>query len=141
MRPDPRTRVLRWFLVAAVAVVGTAAGCGDDEPSAEDQVCDARSELRDALDQVATDVTSANFGDASDDITQVREAFDGLAAAVDDLAQEERDALSPQVDALQSDITALTDAQSLDEVQTGLDTVVTEAETIYDDIANTLNCD
>ena len=141
MRPDPRTRMLRWSLVAVVAVTGMAAGCGDDEPSAEEQVCDARTELRDSLDQVATDVTSANFGDASDDLTQVREAFDGLTAAVDDLAQEERDELSPQVDALKSDITALTDAQSLDEVQTGLATVVSQAGTIYDDIASTLDCD
>jgi hypothetical protein len=140
MRADPRTRVLRWFVVAVVALVGTAAGCSDD-PSAEEKVCDARTELRDALDQVATDVKAANFGDASDDISQVREAYDGLASAVDDLAQEQRDALAPQVDALKSDITALTDVQNLDDLSTGLDTVVSQAGTIYDDITDTLNCD
>jgi outer membrane murein-binding lipoprotein Lpp len=140
MSPDRRTRGLRWFLVAVVAVVGMAAGCSDD-PSAEEQVCDARSELRDALDQVATDVKAANFGDASDDLSQVGEAYDGLVSAVDDLAQEQRDALAPQVDALKSDITALTDAQSLDDLRTGLDTVVSQAQTIYDEIANTLSCD
>ena len=104
-------------------------------------MCDARSELRDALDQVATDVRAANFGDASDDLAQVREAYDGLVAAVDDLAQEERDALAPQVDALQSDITALTDAENLDDLRAGLDTVASQAETIYEDIAGTLNCE
>ncbi len=140
MRADSRTRVLRWFVVAVVALVGMAAGCSDD-PSAEEQVCDARSELRDALDQVATDIQAGNFGDASDDLSQVSEAYDGLASAVGELAQEERDALAPQVDALESDITALPDAQSLDDLQTGLESVVSQAGTIFDDITDTLNCD
>jgi len=139
MRADPRTQVLRWF-VAVVAVVGMAAGCNDD-PSAEEQVCDARSELRDALDQVATDIQAANFGDASDDLSQVRETYDELASEVDDLAQEQRDALAPQVDALETEITSLSDAQSLDELQAGLETVVSQAETVFDEITDTLSCD
>ena len=104
-------------------------------------MCDAGSELRDALDQVATDIQAGNFGDASDDLSQVSEAYDGLASEVGELAQEERDALAPQVDALESDITALPDAQSLDDLQAGLESVVSQAGTIFDDITDTLNCD
>jgi uncharacterized phage infection (PIP) family protein YhgE len=140
MRSDTRTRALTWLLVGVLAVAGAAAGCGDD-PSAEEQVCDAGSELRASLDQVATDIQAANFGDASDDLSQVGEAYDGLVSAVGDLAEEQRDALAPQVDALASDITSLADAQSLDDLQAGFDTVVSQAETIYDEITDTLSCD
>ena len=103
-------------------------------------MCDARTELRDSLDAVADDVRAANFGEASDDLSAVGDAYDELAAAVGDLAQEERDALAPQVDALESDIAALTDVQSLDELSAGLDAVVSQADGIYDDITDTLNC-
>jgi predicted nucleic acid-binding Zn-ribbon protein len=129
-----------WFVVPVVAVLALASGCGDDE-SAEDQVCDARSELRDDLDNAAADVSDANFGEASDDLSEARDAYDELADAVGELAQEQREALAPQVDALESDIAALQDAESLDDLSAGLDTVVSQAESIFDEITDTLNCD
>ena len=139
MRVRPSTRCW-WFVVPVVAVLALASGCGDD-PSAEDQVCDARSEPRDAVDNVAADVSAANFGEASDDLSEAGDAYDELADAAGDLAQEQREALEPQVDALESDIAALQDAESLDDVSAGLDTVVSQAESIFDEITDTLNCD
>ena len=139
MRVRPSRRCW-WFVVPVVAVLALASGCGDD-PSAADQVCDARSELRDSLDNVAADVSDANFGEASDDLSEAGDAYDELTAAVGELAQEEREALEPQVDALQSDIAALGDAESLDDVSAGLDTVASQAESIFDEITDTLDCD
>ena len=139
MRVRPSRRSW-WFVVPVVAVLALASGCGDD-PSAEDQVCDAGSDLRGALDDAVADVREANFGEASDDLSEAGDAYDELADAVSELAQDERETLAPQVDALESDIAALQDAESLDDVSAGLDTVVSQAQTIFDEITDTLNCD
>ena len=139
MRVRPLVRTWR-FVVPVVAVLVLASGCGDD-PSAEDQVCDARSDLRDALDNAAADVSDANFGEARDDLSEAGDAYDELADAVGELAQEEREALASEVDALEADIAALQDAESLDAASAGLDSVVSQAESIFDEITDTLNCD
>jgi hypothetical protein len=125
---------------AAVAALAMTAGCNDD-PSAEEQVCDARSDLRDALDDVLEDVQAANLGDAQEALGEAGDAYDELTAALEDLAQEEREALAPEVDALQSDIQSLRDVQSLDQLGAGLDAVVSQAQVIYNEITDTLGCD
>jgi len=155
-----------WSVVAAVAILALLSGCGgddDDDSSsattattaatattdttaasadqAEQDVCDARSDLRDSVDQVATDVKAANFGDAKDSITQVGDAYDQLAASVSDLGEEQRAALEPQVEAFKTELTSLQDAESLSDITGGLDAAVTQAETIYNDVADTLSCD
>jgi predicted nucleic acid-binding Zn-ribbon protein len=135
MRGRRSTR-LRWSVSVAIAVLGMASGCGDDDPSAEEQVCDARTELRGALDDVAADL-----GDANEALSEVGDAYDDLVAAVDDLAQEEREALAPEVDAFESDIAALQDAQNLEELGAGLDAVLSQAQVIYDDVTDTASCD
>jgi hypothetical protein len=140
MRGRRSTR-LRWSVSVAIAVLGMASGCGDDDPSAEEQVCDARTELRGALDDVAADLQAANFGDANEALSEVGDAYDDLVAAVDDLAQEEREALAPEVDAFESDIAALQDAQNLEELGAGLDAVLSQAQVIYDDVTDTASCD
>ena len=139
MRPR-RMTTRRFTALVAVAALAVAAGC-DDDPSAEEQVCDARTELRDALDDVSEDVQSANLGDAQEALGEAGDAYDELTAAVGELAQEEREALAPEVDALQADIQSLRDVQSLDQLGAGLDAVLSQAQVIYDDITNTLSCD
>ncbi len=132
------------LLVTAVALVAVAAGCGDDDDdaaSAEDQVCDAWSEFRGALDDVVVDVQDANFGEASDDLSTAGDALDGLVTAVEDLGQEQREALAPEVDTLESDVAALQDAQNLDELSTGVETVTSQAQVVVDDITDTMSCD
>jgi hypothetical protein len=130
----------RLSAAAAVVALAVAAGCNDD-PSAQEQVCDARSDLRDALDDVSEDVQAANLGDAQEALGEVGDAYDELTAALEDLAQEEREALAPEVEALQSDIQSLRDVQSLDQLRAGLDAVMSQAQVIYDDITDTLSCD
>ena len=133
------------MLVAAVAVavVAVASGCGDDddEASAEDQVCDAWSDVRGALDDVVTDVQDANFGEASDDLSTAGDAVDEMVTAVEELGQDQREALAPEVDTLQSDVAALQDAQDLEELSTGVDTVTSQAQVVIDDITDTMSCD
>jgi hypothetical protein len=132
---------LRWGVSVAVALLGIASGCGDDEPSAEEQVCDAQSELRGALDDVVADLQAANLGDANEDLAEAGDALDELVAEVEDLAQEEREALAPEVESLESDIAALQDAQDLDELGAGLDAVLSQAQVIFDDVIETASCD
>jgi hypothetical protein len=126
--------------VVAVVALALAAGC-DDDPSAEERVCDARTDLREALDDVSEDVQSANLGDAQEALGEAGEAYDELTAALGDLAQEEREALAPEIDALQSDIQSLRNVENLDQLGTGLDAVLSQAQVIYDDITETLSCD
>ena len=113
----------------------------NDDPSAQEQVCDARSDLRDALDEVSEDVRAANLGDAHEALGEVGDAYDELTAALENLAQQEREALGPEVEALQSDIQSLRDVQSLDQLRAGLDAVMSQAQVIYDEITDTLSCD
>jgi hypothetical protein len=139
MRPRLVT-TRRLSAVAAVVALSAVAGC-DDDPSAEERVCDARSDLRDALEDASADVQAANLGDAQDALGEAGDAYDELTAALGDLAQEERDALAPEIDALESDIQSLRDVQSLDQLGAGLDAVLSQAQVIYDDITDTLSCD
>ena len=88
--PWPR----RWRGLAATLVVIGVSGCGDD-PSAEERVCDARTELREAVDDVVADIEAGNFGDASDGTAAISEAYDELASAVDELGEEQREVLAP----------------------------------------------
>jgi hypothetical protein len=135
---DASGRTRRWIgLAAAVLLFGA---CSDD-PSAEERVCSARTDLRDAVDAVVVDVRAANFGEASDGIAAVNEAYDELVSALGDLGQEQREALEPDVERIGADIEALPDAQGLDELGSSIDAILTGVQGIYDEITATLNCD
>jgi polyhydroxyalkanoate synthesis regulator phasin len=125
-------------LLAAVLLLA-AAGCGDDE-SASDRVCDARSVLRDDVQAVVDDVADGNLGDARDGLDEVQSASDDLASAVSDLGEEQRAALEPEVDQLESQVAELNNAESLEELGTGVDSVVANAESIVQDVGETLDC-
>jgi hypothetical protein len=125
-------------LLAAVLLLA-AAGCGDDA-SASDRVCDARSELRDDVQAVVDDVAEGNLGDARDGLDEVQSASDDLASAVSDLGEEQRAALEPEVDQLESHVAELNNAESLEELGTGVDSVVANAESIVQDVGETLDC-
>ena len=134
------SRPRRWRgLVATLVAIG-AVGCSDD-PTAEERVCDARTELREAADDVVTDVQAANFGEASDGTAAVSEAYNELVVALDDLGQEQREALAPLVEGLAADIEALPDAQGLDELGSSLDAILSEVQQIYDETTEALQCE
>ena len=104
-------------------------------------MCDARTELREAVDDVVTDVQAANFGEARDGTAAVSEAYNELVSALDELGEEQREALAPDVEALAVDIEALPDAQGLDELGSSLDTILSGVQQIYDEITDTLQCE
>jgi hypothetical protein len=134
--PWPR----RWRGLAATLVVIGVAGCGDD-PSAEERVCDARTELRDAVDDVVADIEAGNFGDARDGTAAVSEAYDELASAVDELGQEQREVLAPDVENLRADIEALPEAQGLDQLGSSIEAILTGVQQIYDEVTDALRCE
>lgn len=135
---------MRHTLLARVVVVafGVAlvAACGDDGGSASDRVCDARAELRDQIDAVIADVQAGNLDEARDGLDDVRSAYDDLKADVEDLDAQQRDELQPEVDQLQDDVAALGDAESLAELSDSVDTAFSQAESIVDQIAGSLDC-
>jgi hypothetical protein len=120
-------------------VIGVV-GCGDD-PSAEERVCDARTELREAVDDVVADIEAGNFGDARDGTAAISEAYDELASAVDELGQEQREVLAPDVESLRADIEALPEAQGLDQLGSSIEAVLTGVQQIYDEATDALRCE
>jgi hypothetical protein len=134
--PWPR----RWRGLAATLVVIGVSGCGDD-PSAEERVCDARTELREAVDDVVADIEAGNFGDASDGTAAISEAYDELASAVDELGQEQREVLAPDVENLRADIEALPEAQGLDQLGSSIEAILTGVQHIYDEVTDVLRCE
>jgi hypothetical protein len=138
MSRPPWTR--RWRGLAATLMVIGVVGCGDD-PSAEERVCDARTELREAVDDVVADIEAGNFGDARDGTAAIGEAYDELASAVDELGQEQREVLAPDVENLRADIEALPEAQGLDQLGSSIEAILTGVQQIYDEVTDALRCE
>src|SRR3954462_14219060 len=97
----PRPMPSALFALAPSFALLLAAGCGgDDTPSAKSQACTAREDVRHAVDAVGDDVKAGNFGQARDDLTQVRSSLQALTTAHANLKAQERAALQPQIDDL-----------------------------------------
>ena len=98
----------RRFAAPAVALTlaFTLAACGDDE-SATDRACDARSDLRSAIEAVGEDLAAANLGDARDSLTEVGDALGELSDALSDVADEQAEELRPEADAGRASVEGL----------------------------------
>jgi hypothetical protein len=135
-------RVRRRFgmvgVVSLTAVLALGA-CGDDE-SATDQVCDARTSLRDSVETVTGDISDGNFGDAQDALPDVRDSYDELVSSLEDLTDEQRADIQPTVDSLRSTIEALPEAGSLEDLGSDLESVTSDVQSIYDSITQSLEC-
>src|SRR5262245_46900680 len=93
-----------------LVLLGLAACGGDDQTPAEaarDDVCDVRGDIRDGLDEVATDIRAGNVGEAQEEVADVREDIAELTTAVGSLAQEQRAAVQPQLDAISEALGAI----------------------------------
>ena len=127
--------------LASLAVLAGAlllGACGDDE-SASGQVCEDRSDVREGVNDVS-DLAAGNFGEAQDELSDVREDLDELQGSVEDLSADERDRLQPDMDELQSQIESLGDAQSADDLSAGVEDVVSSVESILGQIGDALTC-
>jgi hypothetical protein len=129
---------------AAVGVVSLTAalaiGACSDEQSTTDQVCDARSELRDSVDAVTDDISDGDFDAARDALPEVRDSYDNLVSRMDDLSDEERADLQPSVDALRETIEALPESESIEDLGSQLETVTSDLQGIVDSITDALSC-
>ena len=125
--------------VVVLALVAFAA-CGSSEKSAAQKVCDARSNLRSAVASVQSDVQNGNFGDAKNGLSKVQSSFDQLQQDLKDLKAEEQQALQPQVDAIATNVSNLKNATSLSEVQSDMNTIGSQLQSLYDDVTNKLKC-
>ena len=126
--------------LAVVAVLTLAGAACTDDDSASSQVCDARSDLRDAMQSVADEVGDGNLNEARDELDDVRQDYDELQTAVGDLADDEREELAPQVDDLESQISDLRDAGSVDELSDQVGDVVDSVDSIVGEIGDDLDC-
>jgi hypothetical protein len=125
---------------ALVVVVGLLGACGDDSPSASEQVCNDRADLRDAIDQVKQDVSDGDLGAARDDLSGVTDAYNALKESAADLKSEEADALQPEINSLNDKISTIQDVQSLDDLQTTLSSIGSDIDSIVTSISDALEC-
>lgn len=131
-----RTTVLSVVVLALL----TACGDSDSNAAAEEQVCSAQSALSASVDQVAEDLKSLNLGQARDDWQTVQDDAAELSAAVQELASDRRDEIQPQVDELRSTVSSVTDATSLEELGSTLDTAEQQLSQIVTTITTSLDC-
>lgn len=131
----------------ALAVAGALVACGGDDNDGEsaeqraiDDVCESRADLDSSIQEVRDDLASANFGNAKDGLSDVKEDFNELVAAVGRLAGERADEIRPEVDSLKSTIDSLTNAQSLGELGTAIDQLGPKFEAVVKAIDTNIDC-
>ena len=133
-------RAVSGVALGVVALSGfVLAACGSS-PSAAQQVCSDRTQLKGAVSTVVNDVRSGSFSQAKDDLSAVSDAFDNLTKSVEQLASDQSQALSPQIDNLKSTVLGLKDSKSLSDLVSGLDSASTQAQSISKEIADALHC-
>jgi predicted nucleic acid-binding Zn-ribbon protein len=126
-------------LVVALVTFGVVA-CGDDDNSAKDQTCKARSDLSSAMNKVVDDVKDGNFGEARDDLSSVQSAASNLQTSAQNLAQDQRSEIQPDIDELQATMQSLSSATSLQDLQSTIDSAKGSIDQITSDVKNTLDC-
>jgi hypothetical protein len=125
---------------AAVLIATLSTGCSDSTPSAEEDLCQARTDLRTAYDAVAADVRALNFGAAREGLPAINTALEEVAAAEQELSQDKRDAVQPEIDALQSAMGELTSATTLTEAGAALDSARSALDSAVTKISETADC-
>lgn len=127
--------------VAGVLAVALSSACSDDAgPTAEEQVCDAASEVRTSLRTVVDDVREADFGAAKDALPAVGSALDDLGAAAQDLGEERRSDVEPDLQAAQDALGSLTSANSLADISAALTSARTSIESAIDTAGRSADC-
>ena len=123
-----------------VAIAGFGWSCSDSE-SASEQVCDARDDVDDAIQQVSSDVRSANFGDAREGLEDVESSVQELVDAVDQLGAQERQQLRADVDQLEENLDSMGEVTSLADLEDKFEVVRSEASSALQNVDNELQCE
>ncbi len=142
-----RDSLARW-VIGALVCVAVVSGCGGDgdgdeesEQTAQEAVCERRSDLADAFESVQGDLADGNLGLAQDGLGDIQTAAQDLRLAVDDLSSEQREALQPDVEALSEGISALQEARSLGEVEAAVQVINEQADAIVSGVGDSVSCD
>jgi len=133
--PTPRPRRHRTLVVGTVLGLVALAGCGDDEPSAQEQYCEAGESLESSvaalanLDLIAggTDSLTAATDSVKDDLSE-------LSDTASDAAADDVDALKQSVDDLSSAISDLggeISTENASAVAAAVANVGTAAQAVY----------
>jgi hypothetical protein len=136
-----RGAMRKLLAITSLCALALLAACGDDDgDSAAERTCEARDDVKSAVDSVRDDIESGNFGDAEDSMEQVRSSFDELQSSLQDLGEEQRQALQPEIDAVQSDVQALGDITSLDQLSTAMQGLESDVQALFDAARDDLDC-
>ena len=138
---DKMTRkVGRRGILMVLAVAGCLLVACGSSPSAAQQVCSDRANLKSAMTTVVEKVRQGNFTAAKNDVPAVKDALNSLRQSAKNLQSQQAQALQPQVDTLKSTLANLGNATSLSELRTGLESASSQVQSISDEIVSTLNC-
>lgn len=129
-------------LLIGLAFVGclSAACSSSTSTSASQKVCNDRAQLSSAISTVGDDLQSGNFSKAKDDLPAVQHALNSLNQSAQQLRSEEGQALSPQVDNLKKAVTNLGNSRSLSDLQAGLSSIKSQAESIGSQVGDAVKC-
>ena len=128
-----------------VALSGVAAGCGGDdgqtaEERAQQAVCNDADTLQRAVETLIDDVTSANFGDAEDQLSTVESAFGDLVESAKELGREKQQTVQRELDKVQSTLSDLTSLENLADIGDALATAQSRLEGVVSTVTDTLSC-
>jgi hypothetical protein len=122
-----------------VLVAGVGAACSSSE-SPQEAVCNDAGDLKDSVNQLIDSIKKGNFGDAQDQITEVKSDFAALESSAKDLASSQKSSVQDDLDAVQGTLGNLTSASSLDEIESTLSKAGPQLKDMTDSVADTLSC-
>ena len=131
------------MLVASLS--GIAAGCGGDdgqtaEEQAQEAVCNDADALQRAVETLIDDVTSANLGDAEDQLATVESAFTSLVDSAKELGREKQQTVQRELDKVQGTLSDLTSLENLADIGDTLDKAGAQLESVVTTVTDALTC-
>jgi len=131
--------------VLVASLSGIAAGCGGDdgqtaEEQAQEAVCNDADALQRAVETLIDDVTSANFGDAEDQLATVESAFTSLVDSAKKLSGEKQQTVQDQLDKVQGTLSDLTSLENLADIGDTLDKAGAQLESVVTTVTDALTC-
>jgi hypothetical protein len=140
MTSHRRGRRARAVLLAMPLVLTVAACSSDDEPSASDQVCDAREDTASGVDDLREAVEARDLEAAAAALGDIQTGLAGMSAAAGDVGAEEREKLQPQVERIQAAVAAITEVETIADLGDQLRTIGAEIDAALDQLRADLRC-
>ena len=135
------------LLAGLVLIAATAAGCGEsDEEKAQTQVCDARADLKQQVDELAAltpatataDGVEENLNAIEDDLNQIKDAQGDLSEERKQEVESATQEFGSEVEAVANDLTS---DLSLSGAQAKLQTAGKQLASSYQQAFAQIDCD